>query len=265
MRLLVYGASGYIGQKCVRAALKRNWSVVGVYRTLDDNACGIDQHNKYTRQTYESVRGNFDVVLSCIGARTGDPAECEAVDAQMNIDLIKTSRPVHKYVLLSGACVETPRIPLQFAKLKSEKALIDSTLPFTIVRPTCYYKCFYRMLSKPKINTFSPGVDFHPIDGDDLAEEIINICEDEAVNNIISIGGNFAYNMETIVTQYKSNNYSMWNSKFIDMALMMPFIPNKIRNTLETIRYYNSYEMKFDKTIETCTVKEYMDKYTQQV
>lgn len=275
MKLLVYGASGYVGNKCILEALRRNWQVTGVYRNTSyptnttkarENTDSIKNaqilntlHNTIEYKdldTHDSTK--YDIVLSCIGARSGDKKDCDAVDADLNILLLDKIRPSHKYVLLSGACVETPKIPLQFSKLKSENALIDSGIPYTIVRPTCYYKCFVRMLSRPKINTLSEGVDFYPIDGDDLAKELINICADSATNNIISIGGDKKYNMLSIANEIGPN--SAWNPKYFRWLQHIPFLPEKLKNTLDTVMYYNDNEMKFDKTINTCSISEYMKK-----
>jgi divinyl chlorophyllide a 8-vinyl-reductase len=43
-------------------------------------------------------------------------------------------------VLLSAICVQKPELAFQHAKLAFERALIDSGLAYTIVRPTAFFK-----------------------------------------------------------------------------------------------------------------------------
>jgi hypothetical protein len=116
------------------------------------------------------------------------------------------------------------------------------------------------MLTRPKINTIKNSVVFNPIAGIDLANYIIEMCEDNQVNNIVSVGGDRHYTMETIANEINPS-YSAWHPVLLNVVMFLLFIfpiSERLRNTLSTVMYYHSNNMKFDKTIKTCDIKEYM-------
>jgi len=98
--------------------------------------------------------------------------------------------------LLSAICVQKPRLAFQHAKLAFEKALMDSGLTYSIVRPTAYFKSLSGQVErvrkgKPYLLFGDGGLTAcKPISDDDLARYIAECLDDEMRRNrILPIGG----------------------------------------------------------------------------
>lgn len=83
-----------------------------------------------------------DAVVSCIASRNGGALDSEAVEYQVNRNLLRWALDTHAgyFTLLSAICVQKPRLAFQFAKLRFEAELAASGMPFTSVRATAFFK-----------------------------------------------------------------------------------------------------------------------------
>lgn len=141
---------------------------------------------------------HFDAVVSCLASRTGEPQDAWAIDyrAQMNALSLARESGAEQMVLLSAICVQKPRLAFQHAKLAFEKALIDSGLGYSIVRPTAYFKSLSGQISrlqqgKPFL-LFGDGrlTACKPIGDADLAAYLADCLHDVSLQNrILPIGG----------------------------------------------------------------------------
>lgn len=140
----------------------------------------------------------FDAVVSCLASRTGAPEDAWAVDYRAQLQALAVARrhEVGQMVLLSAICVQKPRLEFQRAKLAFETALIESGMPYTIVRPTAFFKSlsgqFERVRRGNPYLLFGDGelTRCKPISDRDLAEFIAGCLEDPArLNKILPIGG----------------------------------------------------------------------------
>lgn len=219
MNIIIFGASGSLGRECVLYSLKNKYNVTGVYRKFTDiDKRLIDNTNfNYIISPLENItnfetilinKNNFEYILSCVGARKALKKNVQHVDMNINNNIINTLKnykiDIKRFILVSGACVKTPKIDIQFCKIESEKILINSGIPYFIIRPTCYYKCFDKMISYSQKNkkiwlvgsgTYAP---IYPLDTDELAEYIINNISEVQENKIISIGGEKNYSMSLL-------------------------------------------------------------------
>ena len=140
----------------------------------------------------------FDVVLSCMASRSGDPADAWRIDYQAHLDVLTVARAagVTHMVLLSAICVQKPLLAFQHAKLAFEKALIESGTMYSIVRPTAFFKSLSGQLDR--VQKGKPFLVFgngeltacKPISDDDLASYLADcVCDDKLHNRILPIGG----------------------------------------------------------------------------
>ena len=158
-RVLLLGATGTIGQATARALLRHGHEVVCLVRPRSGVAGRLDASGVAdllpgcTVRTGDPTRAEsierdgmagerFDALVSCMASRTGTPADAWAIDHRAQLQALKAAqaRGVPQMVLLSALCVQKPLLAFQQAKLAAEKALTESGLNYSIVRPTAFFK-----------------------------------------------------------------------------------------------------------------------------
>ena len=99
-------------------------------------------------------------------------------------------------VLLSAICVQKPLLAFQDAKLAFERALMDSGLTWSIVRPTAFFKSLSGQVERVRKGKpfliFGDGTltSCKPISDNDLADFIVGCLTDPARHNrVLPIGG----------------------------------------------------------------------------
>ena len=213
-RVLLAGATGYIGRAVARELVRRHYEVVTLVR---DTPAG-----KATRNL-EEVRAQLsgcdvrvasitdpaplaaalegetiDAVVSCIASRNGAPADAWRVDCEANRNLLAAAQRggARHFVLLSAICVQRPRLAFQHAKLAFEAALKESGLTYSIVWPTAFFKSLAGQIDRVQAGrpflVFGDGcaTACKPISEADLADLIVNCLEDPALaNRTLPVGG----------------------------------------------------------------------------
>jgi divinyl chlorophyllide a 8-vinyl-reductase len=103
---------------------------------------------------------------------------------------------VGQFVLLSAICVQKPLLAFQHAKLAFEKALVESGLAYSIVRPTAYFKSLSGQVERVKQGKpflmFGDGTltACKPISDDDLGDYLATCLSDPSRRNcVLPIGG----------------------------------------------------------------------------
>jgi divinyl chlorophyllide a 8-vinyl-reductase len=179
-RVLLTGATGTIGRATLGFLEQRGYDVVRYGR--DTNLDGL----------------NFDVVISCMASRSGAPADAWAVDHKLNLEILTAAKRcgAKHFVLLSAICVQRPKLAFQYAKLAFEKALIESGMTYSIVRPTAYFKSLSGQVRGVKAGkpflVFGNGTltACKPLSDRDLAHYLVDCLENpELKNRILPIGG----------------------------------------------------------------------------
>ena len=159
IRVVVFGATGYIGRFVVKELVQRGYNVVAFARERS----GIGG-----RQGQESVIADFpgaevrfgdvtqpgslaaqafdqptDVVISCLASRTGGRKDSWAIDYEATLNTYEQGRKagMAHFVLLSAICVQKPLLEFQKAKLALEAKLREGEgVSYSIVRPTAFFK-----------------------------------------------------------------------------------------------------------------------------
>jgi len=215
-RVLVAGASGYIGRHVVRELVGRGHDVIGLVRKGAPNQraapeslsgphspeqpgirrCELTDPGSLLA---EGIRGeSFDAVISCIASRTGGSDDAHTVDYLANRNLLGAAKQARadQFVLLSALCVQRPVLAFQRAKLAFEAELRDDGVGWSIVRPTAFFKSLAGQV--PRIKAGKPFLIFGPGDGPackpiseaDLARYIADCLVAPALRNrILPIGG----------------------------------------------------------------------------
>lgn len=209
------GATGTIGRTTVRALLRRGHEVVCLVRpragvggslAAEDSArllagaeVRVGSVTDPASLAREGFRGErFDALVSCLASRTGAPRDAWAIDHQAHLHALAAAQAagVTQMVLLSAICVQKPMLAFQHAKLAFERALIDSGLTYSIVRPTAYFKSLSGQVARVKAGKpfllFGDGrlTACKPIGDDDLGDYLAGCLDDpQRHDRVLPIGG----------------------------------------------------------------------------
>jgi len=215
VRVLVVGATGYIGKFVVKELIARGYTVVAFSR--EKSGVGGKQSMDDTRREFEGADVRFgdvtdvsslervafkdpvDVVVSCLASRTGGIKDSQLVDYQATSNTLQVARKcgASHFVLLSAICVQKPLLEFQRAKLKFETELqAAGDISYSIVRPTAFFKSLAGQVQlvkegKPYV-MFGDGTlaACKPISERDLASYIADCIDNpELRNKVLPIGG----------------------------------------------------------------------------
>lgn len=214
-RVLLLGATGTIGRATACALLKRGHHVVCLVRPRQGKN-GLDADPDFFAQLAgatirlgdacdpTSLRLNgfagehFDAVISCMASRSGTPKDAWRVDYQAHVDVLEAAKTAgtRQFIQLSAICVQKPLLAFQHAKLAFEKALINSGLVYSIVRPTAFFKSLSGQLQRLKDGKpfllFGDGklTACKPISDEDLGDFLAGCLHELSRHNrILPIGG----------------------------------------------------------------------------
>lgn len=84
----------------------------------------------------------FDIVVSCLASRMGQPRDAWAIDHLAHMKILKLAEFVAatQFILLLAICVQKLLLTFQNAELAFENSLIGSGIAYSIVRPTAFFK-----------------------------------------------------------------------------------------------------------------------------
>ena len=161
-RVIVAGASGYIGRSVVRELVSRGISCAAVVRTTDLSnitnkflqGSDIIECDVLDPLQTEKVLLDYQptAAICCLASRSGVKRDAYAVDYQGGkniLDALMLSSKLRSnnknrchYTLLSAYCCGKPLLQFQFAKLKLEENVKQNIdyVSHSIVRPTAFFK-----------------------------------------------------------------------------------------------------------------------------
>lgn len=206
-RVVIVGATGYIGKFVVKESIRRGYDTVAVVR---EGSAPKDDFFKGAEVVFADVtneasvaeaafKKKTDVIISCLASRSGVKDDSYKIDYQATLNCLNAARKnkVNHFILLSAFCVAKPLLQFQFAKLKFEEALTSAgDIKYSIVRPTAFFKSVSGQLEL--LQQGWPFVMFgngeickcNPIAESDLATYMINCIDDKSKwNKILNIGG----------------------------------------------------------------------------
>jgi divinyl chlorophyllide a 8-vinyl-reductase len=206
-RILLAGATGYIGKVLARELVARGFRVVCLLREgaamRDAELLASETHivnvcDSAAMSTLNLGDEPVAAAVSCLASRTGGVEDAWAVDHRANSNVMKLARNhgAQSFVLLSAICVQKPKLSFQHAKLAFEQELIQSGLAYSIVRPTAFFKSLAGQVAgiaagKP-FTVFGDGnlTACKPISENDLAHFMADcLTESSRHNAILPVGG----------------------------------------------------------------------------
>ncbi|ENG4185659.1 SDR family oxidoreductase [Providencia rettgeri] len=201
-KVLVAGATGYLGQYLVAELKKQGYWVRALVRRQNQQGLVASADLIYVGEvtepnTLHGVTEGIDVVISAVGiTRQKDGLTYMDVDYQGNINLLDEAiaDEVKQFVYVSAIDGDKNRhLKIFEAKERFADELKQSSLSSIIVRPNGYFSDmgdFLKMAASGRVYLFGDGhVQINPISGKDLAEFIVKALNQGQVRQELSVGG----------------------------------------------------------------------------
>jgi len=157
-------------------------------------------------KTLSSLRSDYDIVVHC----ASDPKNSESIDIKGTHNLLKSIKGdrVKNFIYISIVGVDKSTFPYYQNKLKTEKQVVSSGIPYTILRITQFHDFIYdRILnmanSEDGLITVPDGLQFQSIDLIDVCGEIIRLLKNRATNSTIQVGGPEILKISDIIRSYQ--------------------------------------------------------------
>ena len=148
-KVLVAGATGYLGSEICRQLILKNKTVKGLVRATSDatkvaqlNASGIEtlEGDLKDKGSLENALHGISVVISTVSStlsrQEGDSIQSVDYEGQINLIDAAVKAGVSQFIYISFC--ELGECPLQTAKRKVEKHLSESGLNYTVLQPTYF-------------------------------------------------------------------------------------------------------------------------------
>lgn len=199
MKVLLAGASGYLGSHILEELLKRNIPTIALVRkgkkiqAENNPVCEVVEAEVTQPKTLTRIFKGVDVVISAVGiTRQKDGLTYRDVDYQANVNLLESAiaQGVKRFVYVASLDGEKMQhLKICAAKEQFVRHLKQSSVDYCIVRPNGFYSDlgeFMLMANKGRVYLFGKGLfKLNPIDGADLATEIVNILNTSKTELVI--------------------------------------------------------------------------------
>ncbi|NOX66660.1 MAG: SDR family oxidoreductase [Chlorobi bacterium] len=271
-RVLVAGATGYLGQHMVKELKKQNYWIRVLIRNENQKKIfkeiEVDEFfvSQVTQpETLVNITKDIDWVFTSIGiTRQKDGLTYMDVDYQGNLNLLKeaekTDVKLFTYVSVFGA-EKVPNLKIIQAKEKFVSVLQQSSVNSCIIRPTGFFsdlKDILVMAKSKKVYLFGTGeYKINPISGKDLAK----VCVDsmELSKDEVNVGGPKIYTQNEIAQiAFDALNIK---GKIIHIPLWIRDITVFLLRTFTSSKFYGPYEF----FLTTMTIDGDTDKYGEEL
>lgn len=200
-RVLVAGATGYLGNYIVKNLVKREINTTVLVRNPEKFAgygIAVDRVIEAEVTDSSTLTGccdGIDMVVSSVGiTRQSDGLSYMQVDYEANVNLLREAQKsgVKKFLYISVLNGEKLKLlGICAAKEKFVEELKHSGLDYCVIRPNGFFSDmteFYTMAQKGRVYLFGDGsLKSNPIHGDDLAKVCIDALDSDVRE--IEVGG----------------------------------------------------------------------------
>lgn len=231
--VLVAGATGILGSEICRQLIQDNYLVKGLVRPTSDSekisrltAMGVEtvvgdlKEPVSLKNALKGVSSVISTVSSTLSRQEGDSIQSVDEEGQMNLINTAVKAEVQQFLFISVADLEDN--PLQRAKKRVEKHLIESGLNYTILKPSYFMEVW-----------LSPSLGFNYAEGSatiygegnnkvswislrDVASFAVASLENPvAINRIVELGGPEALSPLEVVDLFSSIQGRRYELQFI--------------------------------------------------
>src|SRR5690606_10032483 len=231
--VLVAGATGILGSEICRQLIQDNYLVKGLVRPTSDSekisrltAMGVEtvvgdlKEPVSLKNALKGVSSVISTVSSTLSRQEGDSIQSVDEEGQMNLINTAVKAEVQQFLFISVADLEDN--PLQRAKKRVEKHLIESGLNYTILKPSYFMEVW-----------LSPSLGFNYAEGSatiygegnnkvswislrDVASfAVASLANPGAINRIVELGGPEALSPLEVVDLFSSIQGRRYELQFI--------------------------------------------------
>ena len=231
--ILVAGSTGYLGSEICRQLISKNKKVKGLVRVTSDpnkvaylRQLGVEivegdlKDKASLEKALEGVSAVITTVSSTLSRQEGDSIQTVDEQGQLNLVDAAAKAGVDQFVYVSfcqlGDC------PLQTAKRKVEKHLMESGLNYTILQPTYFMEVWLSPMlgfdyPNARANIFGEGkkkVSWIAIK--DVASFAVDSLDNPAAKNrIIELGGPQALSPLEVVNIFETTKGKKFEVQFV--------------------------------------------------
>lgn len=189
-RVLIAGATGYLGRYLCAEYLARGWHVTALVRNkstaADIMADALIEAQATWPESLDGVMTDIDLVVSALGiTRQADGVGYWDVDYQANVNLLDEAlrSGVHHFAFIHVLNADRmENVPLVAAKSAFVRKLQQASIQSTVIAPTGYFSDMgdiLAMAKKGRVWLFGKGtLRINPIHGADLAAATFNAITD---------------------------------------------------------------------------------------
>lgn len=200
--MLVTGGTGTLGNHVVRRLREGGRPVRVLSRNSHESREGIDYvaGDLATGEGVEAAVAGVEVILHLAGSAKGDDTKTRNL---VQAALSQPRKPHLVYISVVGA--DRPTFGYFAAKLASEEIIVESGLPWTILRATQFHDLMLKvgqgMARLPVLPTPS-GFRFQPIDADEVAARLVELALGAPAGRVPDIAGPQVYEMADLIRAY---------------------------------------------------------------
>lgn len=200
--ILVTGGTGTLGSHVVRRLREAGREARVLSRNNHEPRDGIQYvaGDLATGDGVEAAVDGVEVIMHLAGSAKGDE------DKTRNLVMAASSQskaPHMVYISVVGA--DRPTFSYFASKLASERIVIGSGLPWTILRATQFHDLMLKvgqgMVRLPAISAPS-GFRFQPIDADEVAARLVELALGDPSGRVPDIAGPQVYDMADLLRGY---------------------------------------------------------------
>jgi len=233
-KILVAGATGFLGSEICRQLISKNKNVIGLVRATSDSnkvaqlkESGVetikgDLKNKDSLENaLRGVSAIISTVSSTLSRQEGDSIQTVDDEGQNNLIAAAVSAGVSQFVYVSFFAMPG-EFPLQTAKRKVEKHLSESGLNYTILQPTYFMEVWLSPLlgfdyPNTKATIYGEGknkVSWIAIK-DVASFAVASLDNPAAKNKIIELGGPEALSPLEVVNIFEAAKGKKFELQFV--------------------------------------------------
>ena len=267
MKILLTGATGFIGKHLVTALVNNNHGISVLVRKtsqkkeviwLKAKGCKVVVGDIFDKEILKRSLINIDIVIHLVGggdvSAYGDKGYRElytlnVVSIKCLINAVKSHNKINKIIFLSSISAvgvydrqiidentaQIPVSPHELCKAEAERVLVNSGLPYIIIRPPAVYGPMAKYSDILLLSRITQKVHFLPILGngnnhfpciyvEDLVQLIIRVVNSNDSNQVFNITHqeNPTFNQLVKIIKKHSNTWAV--SPHILPIFIKPFI-----------------------------------------